>query len=152
MSNALPIMLDQGYGRIVNLICRDLGEPRLGTSAYFASKAGLAEWTRVVAKEVEATGVTINCLDPGTVDTDPRREILDMDMEDSRVDISAWLPDAEPASLLSPADVAQMVYWLVGPWSRELSGQVFCGMDSSWREQIERDTGAGAQVDREMRT
>lgn len=151
-SNALAIMLDQDYGRVVNLTCRYVGEPKIGTSAYFAAKAGLEEWARVVAKEMDGTGVTVVCLDPGIVDTELRREILDVDRVDSRVDISAWLPDAEPASLRSPEEAARMVYWLVGPWSHGLSGQVFRGADAEWQEQVNHDVGVGAQLDREMRT
>jgi acetoacetyl-CoA reductase/3-oxoacyl-[acyl-carrier protein] reductase len=61
----LPIMREQGYGRIINFssIVAEVGIP--GTSAYAASKAGLWGMTRSIAVENASKGITINNLNLG---------------------------------------------------------------------------------------
>lgn len=61
----LPVMSEQGYGRIVNV--STVYAERVGPipeSAYYASKAGIANLTRSVAQEGGPHGVTANCLAP----------------------------------------------------------------------------------------
>ena len=61
----LPVMREQGYGRIINFssIVAETGIP--GTSAYAASKAGLWGMTRSMAVENASKGITINNLNLG---------------------------------------------------------------------------------------
>jgi len=60
-----PIMVEQGWGRIVNVTTKLDTMNRPHTSPYGASKAALEMATEVWAKEVEATGLTINIVNPG---------------------------------------------------------------------------------------
>jgi NAD(P)-dependent dehydrogenase (short-subunit alcohol dehydrogenase family) len=65
----LPGMIEQNWGRIVNVasIAGKVGAPYI--SAYAASKHALLGLTRAVAAEVATTGVTVNAVCPGYVDT-----------------------------------------------------------------------------------
>ena len=60
-----PGMVDQGWGRIVNVTTKLDTMNRPHTSPYGASKAALEMATEVWAKEVEGTGLTINIVNPG---------------------------------------------------------------------------------------
>src|SRR5712672_2210704 len=60
-----PHMVEQGWGRIVNVTTRLDTMNRPHTSPYGASKAALEMATEVWAKEVEGTGLTINIVNPG---------------------------------------------------------------------------------------
>lgn len=64
----LPVMREQGYGRIINFssIVAETGIP--GTSAYAASKSGLWGMTRSIAVENASKGITINNLNLGYFD------------------------------------------------------------------------------------
>ena len=60
-----PLMVEHGWGRIVNVTTKLDTMNRPHTSPYGASKAALEMATEVWAKEVEGTGLTINIVNPG---------------------------------------------------------------------------------------
>ena len=71
----LPIMREEGYGRIINFssIVAQMGIP--GASAYAASKAGLWGMTKSIAVENAAKGITINNLNLGYFDIGMIKEV-----------------------------------------------------------------------------
>ena len=60
-----PLMVEQGWGRIVNVTTKLDTMNRPHTSPYGASKAALEMATEVWAKEVGGTGLTVNIVNPG---------------------------------------------------------------------------------------
>ena len=66
----LPIMLDQAWGRIINISSNSVRIPGAGQTAYAASKGGLEALTRALAAEVGRKGIRVNTVAPGTVKTD----------------------------------------------------------------------------------
>jgi 3-hydroxybutyrate dehydrogenase len=69
LREALPAMVERGWGRVINVasIAARTGAPYIG--AYAASKHGLLGLTRCAALEVATAGVTVNAVCPGYVDT-----------------------------------------------------------------------------------
>src|SRR3954470_17972950 len=67
---ALPHMLEQGWGRIINIASIAAKSGAAYIAAYSASKHGVLGLTQSVAHEVATRGVTVNAICPGYVDTD----------------------------------------------------------------------------------
>jgi NAD(P)-dependent dehydrogenase (short-subunit alcohol dehydrogenase family) len=79
---ALPHMMAQNYGRIVNVASRSGAERRFRTKsgAYAVSKAGVIVLTETIAEEVKKFDINVNCIIPSTIDTlDNRRSFHDAD-------------------------------------------------------------------------
>jgi len=66
----VPVMLQGGYGRIINVasIAGKEGNPQ--ASAYSASKAGVMGLTKSLGKELARQGILVNCVTPAAVETD----------------------------------------------------------------------------------
>ena len=65
----LPGMLDRDYGRVVNISSGAADRASAGWSAYCAAKAAVDQLTRVLALEMEGSGVTVCAFHPGFMDT-----------------------------------------------------------------------------------
>jgi 3-oxoacyl-[acyl-carrier protein] reductase len=79
MRAAIPVMLDQGGGSIVNIASR-LGQMGVAeTAAYSAAKAGLIGVTRSLAREFGARGIRINAVAPGVTITEMTTQLVDSD-------------------------------------------------------------------------
>lgn len=74
--SALPSMTEQGYGRIVTIGSKPAIDPTPNQAAYAAAKASVIAYTASLARELRGTGVTANCVLPGTIDTPANRELL----------------------------------------------------------------------------
>ncbi|MGW5106030.1 SDR family NAD(P)-dependent oxidoreductase [Nocardia sp. NPDC004123] len=70
----LPAMLANGFGRIVNMssVSAQRGGGVFGKVPYSASKAAVLGFTKALARELGDSGVTVNAVTPGAVDTDIR--------------------------------------------------------------------------------
>src|SRR5215467_6938830 len=66
----LDQMLAQNYGRVVNItsVIGQIGN--FGQANYAASKAGVAAFTKSLAKELASKGITVNAVAPGFIETD----------------------------------------------------------------------------------
>lgn len=139
--NVLPLMHDQGYGRILNISSDAAFTPVPGGSAYCAAKAGLDMFSRVLAQELAGSRVTVNTLYPGHVDTPMQEDIRSVDTTGTRLDTSWFHAIHARGELIDPARIADLIYWLVGPWSRTRSGEFFTAADAAWVAQVALDLG-----------
>ncbi|MGE3304215.1 MAG: acetoacetyl-CoA reductase, partial [Hyphomonadaceae bacterium] len=63
-------MRARSYGRIINISSINGQKGQLGQSNYSAAKAGVIGFTKALAQEGAAKGVTVNCIAPGYIDTE----------------------------------------------------------------------------------
>ena len=105
----LPIMREADFGRIVNVGARAVRKPGARMAPYCVSKAAVVTLTEVLALECADTGITANCILPGTIDT-PRNR--------------ADMPDADHSRWVPPEDLAAAIAHLADPSSRSINGAI----------------------------
>lgn len=66
---ALPAMRAAKWGRIINLSSQLAHRGTVGMTPYCAAKAGVIGFTKALAHEAIGDGITVNCLNPGPIDT-----------------------------------------------------------------------------------
>ncbi len=111
---AVPLMLEQGGGTVVNISSGAATSALEGWSHYCSSKAAVLMLTRCVHKEYAAQGIKVVGLSPGTVATDMQRAIKASGVNPvSQLDWSAHIPPDWPA---------KAVAWLCTPAADDLAG------------------------------
>lgn len=113
---ALPGFRARNFGRIINIGSTRSTRPLRGLFAYGVSKAGMLAMTQQVAVEYVNDGVTSNMVAPGWVDT-PGERILQQ--RHGRPDFPDGLKN-----LITPADVGDAAWYLVGPSGDRVNGLV----------------------------
>ena len=114
----VPQMLEQGYGRIVNIASVAGKEGNPNASHYSASKAGLIALTKSLAKEVATKGVLVNAVSPAAAKT----AIFDS-MTQQHIDF--MLSKIPMARFLEVSEAAAMIAWLASEECSFSTGAVF---------------------------
>lgn len=115
----LPGMISRKWGRIINVSSM---WGLVGSSCevhYSAAKAGLIGFTKALAKEEGPSGITVNCVAPGVIDTEMNAALTP--------DTVASLVEETPAGRLgTPEEVAKLILFLASEDAAFITGQVIC--------------------------
>jgi acetoacetyl-CoA reductase/3-oxoacyl-[acyl-carrier protein] reductase len=74
-SAAIPLMIEQKFGRIINISSMNGQIAAFGQANYSASKGGIIAFTKTAALELAKSGITVNTVAPGFTETDMFAEI-----------------------------------------------------------------------------
>lgn len=114
---ALKHMINKKSGKIINIssiwgICGASCEVH-----YSAAKAGVIGFTKALAKEVGLSGITVNCVAPGVIETEMNKAL-------SKDDLEALCDETPVGRLGTPKDIASTVLFLAEDTGSFITGQV----------------------------
>jgi 3-oxoacyl-[acyl-carrier protein] reductase len=116
--SVVPVMLEAGYGRIVNVASVAGKEGNPNASHYSASKAGLIGLTKSLAKELATQNILVNCVTPAAANTE-----LFSQMTREHID---YMRSKIPMNrFVEPAEIAAVVCWLASEECSFSTGAVF---------------------------
>jgi pyridoxal 4-dehydrogenase len=113
-----PAMVQRGYGRIVNISSATffIGYPEM--TPYISSKGGIVGFTRALAGEAGAHGITVNCITPGLIETEGALE------EDPTGELFEEIVGGQAIKRRGrPEDIAECVAYLVSSGAGFITGQ-----------------------------
>jgi len=122
---AVPAMVRQRYGRIVNVASTQAIAAEATVGAYAASKGAIAAWTRSLAVDLAEYGILANCVAPGCTHT-AMSNVNGVD-ETTTPMFQEWyikqrkIPLARAAE---PAEIANAIYFLAGDQCTYITGQM----------------------------
>jgi NAD(P)-dependent dehydrogenase (short-subunit alcohol dehydrogenase family) len=121
IKKALPAMIENG-GSMIN-VTSDAGVNGYpGWGAYGISKFGIEGMSQTWAAELEDSGVRVNWVDPGDMNTAMHR---------------AAEPEEDPTQWANPADVTEVFIYLASDESRHVNGQRFQAQEENWGQTLE---------------
>ena len=113
----LPSMLENKWGRIINFSSTaGKNVSTIGGAHYTASKAGILGFTRHLAKELTATGITVNAVCPGLVNTEMTRSTI------GHLAARKYAETLPVPRLCEPEEVAHLVAFLASEQASYLTG------------------------------
>jgi 2-dehydro-3-deoxy-L-rhamnonate dehydrogenase (NAD+) len=114
-------MVDNKYGRIVNIASVAGKEGNPNAAHYSASKSGVITFTRSLGKELAETGVLVNCITPAVIETEMLSQVSD--------EHKAYMVSKIPMGRMGqPNEVAALICWLS---SKECSYSTAAAFDLS---------------------
>lgn len=105
----IPHMLSRGMGKIVTIGARPGLKGSANASAYGAAKSAMIRLTESMAEEYKAQGINVNCVIPGTIDTNQNREAM------PQADYSRWV---------TPESLSNVILFLTSEAARDVHGAV----------------------------
>ena len=105
----IPSMLEHGSGSIINIASEAGLKAGVENAAYSASKSAVIRLTEGMAAELKDKGINVNCVIPGTIDTQQNRQAM---------------PNAETSLWVKPESLAEVILFLASSSARDIHGVV----------------------------
>jgi 3-oxoacyl-[acyl-carrier protein] reductase len=135
---AIPYFRRQGYGKIVNLSGGGATKPMVGMSAYAASKAALVRLTENLAVDLRGTGIDVNAVAPGALNTQMLDEVLAAGPEKVGRAYFQGALEQQAAGGASPERAAALVVFFASADSDGISGRLISAVWDDWARLPER--------------
>ncbi len=117
VNKVLPSMISNKSGKIVNVSSMWGISGASMEVAYSASKSALIGYTKALSKEVAPSGINVNCVCPGVIDTE-------MNARFSMEDMRELIEQTPLGRLGTPNDVAELIYFLSEDKASFITGQI----------------------------
>jgi NAD(P)-dependent dehydrogenase (short-subunit alcohol dehydrogenase family) len=103
----IPQMLRQGSGRVVSVASRAALNGDANAAAYSASKSAVVRLTESMSAELKDSGINVNCVLPGMIDTPQNRQAM---------------PGADHKKWVEPGALAEVILFLASDGARAIHG------------------------------
>jgi 2-hydroxycyclohexanecarboxyl-CoA dehydrogenase len=111
----LPDMLSAGWGRVINITSSSVQTGSPMQAHYVSSKGGLVGMTKALALEFAASGVTVNMVPPGFINTPMLRA--------APIDAEAFAQSLPMKRMGQPEDIAAAIAYLASEEASYITGQ-----------------------------
>ena len=129
----IPVMLQQGSGRIINLSGAGVANAWSNMSAYCSSKAAVVRLTEVIAQELDGKGITVNALGPGSVHTSMWERMTEQAAEAGAEFIHQLGQRVLSGGGAPIDDCAELAVWLASGESGALTGRIISAAADDYR-------------------
>ena len=124
---AIPPMIDNGAGSIVNIASMSGVRGAAYSVPYAVSKAGVIHLTKVAAGQYTSQGVRINCIAPGGIDTPQMRGST------ASAENFQGREDGHPMGRVGrPDEIANLILWLASDEASYVSGSTYIADGGAW--------------------
>ena len=130
----LPIMIKQGWGKIINFSGGGAFNPRPNFSAYATSKAAVVRLTETLAEELKEYNIQVNAISPGAVNTKMLEEVLETGPEAAGADFYEKAKKQKKEGGDPPQLAADLILFLSSEKSYNLTGKIISAKWDNWRE------------------
>jgi len=124
----LPGMKRVGYGRIINIVSTSVRQPIKSLAVSNTIRGAMASWSKTLSNELAETGITVNCILPGTTSTERIEEILNSRMkiygysyEEAR---DLMIQEIPMGRFAEPKEIGQVVAFVASPAASYMTGTV----------------------------
>lgn len=126
MQAVVPGMKKEGYGRIINIISTSVKQPLPNLGVSNTIRGAVANWSKTLANELGAFGITVNNVLPGATNTQRLTEIAKVKADktgESIAEILAEMGQESPMKRIAePQEVAAAVAFLASPAASYING------------------------------
>jgi 2-hydroxycyclohexanecarboxyl-CoA dehydrogenase len=124
----VPDMVDAGWGRIVTISSSSAQSGTRRMAHYVASKGGVIALTKALALDLAASGITVNTIPPGVIDTPMMRRPIESGAMASMEQLLARAPMGRAGT---PDDIAAACAFLCSEAAGYITGQLI-GVNGGW--------------------
>jgi 3-oxoacyl-[acyl-carrier protein] reductase len=133
----IPELKRRGWGKIINISGGGATSPRPDFIAYACAKTALVRLTETLAEELKGTGVDVNAVAPGPMNTRMLEETLAAGPGGAKREYGAALVRSKEGGT-PPEKAAELVTWLASPASDGITGRLISAVWDDWPKLADR--------------